>query len=331
MTQEQEKFITEKIKEGWTYKRISQELNIDSRKVSNWCTKNNLKSIAAKRKNNLSALDKWPKERRELFVSMYTDIEYGCYKYTYKDLLKEFTEFKDRGSIQNTALKLGLKREEKYTLHYNALNYQQRKYIVENNSNKNVYEISTELQLSERTVVDFLKSQNIEPNRAHPRYKKDIMLKNPKFKKDYEDLTLSCSYVSSKWSLDPKTVIDWRKQDYGDYMHRVSAAMKRTRPEVEFEDMLVELEVPYFYQWKIDKWTIDYYLGHKICIEIDGVFWHGLENVVEKDARKIKDLNNKGYTVINFTEDEIYNEKEKVIATIKKILPFKVKGDEGFE
>ena len=56
-----------------------------------------------------------------------------------------------------------------------------------------------------------------------------------------------------------------------------------------------------------------------------------LENVVEKDARKIKDLNNKGYTVINFTEDEIYNEKEKVITTIKKILPFKVKGDEGFE
>ena len=85
MTQEQEKFITEKIKENWTYKRISEELNIDRRKISNWCAKNNLKSTAAKRKNNLSVLDKWSKERRELFVSMYTDIDYGCYKYTYSD------------------------------------------------------------------------------------------------------------------------------------------------------------------------------------------------------------------------------------------------------
>ena len=331
MTQEQEKFITEKIKENWTYKRISEELNIDRRKISNWCAKNNLKSTAAKRKNNLSVLDKWSKERRELFVAMYTDINYGCYKYTYSDLLKEFTEFKDRNSIQNTALRLGLKREEKYTLHYNALNYEQRKYIIDNNDNKNVYEISIDLQIKERTVIDFLKSQGIEPNRVNPRYKKDILLKNPNFKKDYEDLTLSCSYVSSKWNLNSKTIVEWRKQDYGDYMHRINGTLKRTRPEVEFEDILIALEVPYFYQWKIDKWTIDYYLGHKICIEIDGIFWHSIDRVKEKDTRKIKDLNDKGYTVINFTEDEIYNEKEKVITTIKEILPFKVKDDEDFE
>ena len=43
------------------------------------------------------------------------------------------------------------------------------------------------------------------------------------------------------------------------------------------------------------------------------------------DKRKINDLKSKGYTIINFTENEIYNEKEKVKSIIKNLMPFKIK------
>lgn len=322
-TKEQEDFITEKIKEQWSYAKIANTIGLDRRKVSAWCKQNNLESYNAKTKKSI--YDTWAEDKKELFVEMFTKKEYGCYVYTYKDILKIFTDIKDRGTIQNIALKLGYIREEAYKLHSKDLTYEQRKFIIDNNDNMTVQEMARKLNFNDRTVDDFLKSQGITPNRENPKFKKDLMLQIPEFKQDYEDLTLSISYVSNKWNLNEKTVATWRKQDFGDYMYKICATIKRTRPEKEFEDILFDLEIPYFYQWRIDPWKIDYYLGNKICIEIDGSFWHELDNVIEKDKRKIEDLESKGYTVIRFSEEEIYNEKEKVIQKLKEITPFKIK------
>lgn len=316
MTKQQQEFIISKINEGWSYTKIANQLKIDRRKVSNWCINNNHISIKSKNKKSIS--DNWTDERKALFVKMYTDIEYDVYVYTYDDILTEFTEITNRGTAQNIANKLGFFREEKYMIKNKSLTYMQRKEIIIKNNTLNISEMAKNMNLNERTIVNFLKSQNIKPNRANPKYKKEIMLSNDNFKNDYENLLLSPTYINKKWDIDNKTISIWRKQDFGDYTHRVNGALIRTRPEQEFEDILFELEIPYFYQWQIDNWRIDYYLGNKLCIEINGAYWHNKEEIAKKDKRKIKDLRNKKYTIINFTEYEIYNEKEKVIQIIKK-------------
>lgn len=316
MTEEQQKFIIDKINNGWSYTKISKQLGIDRRKISNWCINNNC--ISSKAKNKKSISDNWTDERIEQFKKMYTEIKYDVYVYTYNDILTEFKEISDRSTVQYIANRYGLVRDEKYMEKGKSLTYTQREKIIEDNKILNITEISKKIKVNERTISNFLKSQGIKPNRANPKYKKEIMLNNEDFKKDYENLLLSPTYISSKWDIDHKTIQIWRKQDYGDYTHRVNGALARTRPEQEFEDILFNLEIPYFYQWQIDNWTIDYYLGNKICVEINGVYWHSIDKTLEKDERKLSDLKDKGYTVINFTEYEIYNEKNKVIQIIKE-------------
>lgn len=320
-TLEQEKFIIEKINLGWSYTKIGKTLSLDRRKIANWCYSKGYFSQEKIKKNHKSKTENWDKNRKSKFIDMYNKVELGIYVYDYKDILKEFPELVSRDSIQSTAEKLGLSKRKEKVKYAKALTIDQRKFIVENNNKKNVYEIALDLKINERTIVNFLKSQNIEPNRANPRYKKNIMLKNKDFCKDYNDLTLTTSYICSKWSLNEKTIYSWRKQDFGNYSHKVNPVMKRTKPEAQFEDILFELKIPYFYQWEINKWTIDFYLGHKICVEIDGSFWHDNTVVKQKDERKIKDLIDKGYTIINFTEEEVYNDKESIK---KKISEFAV-------
>lgn len=60
-------------------------------------------------------------------------------------------------------------------------------------------------------------------------------------------------------------------------------------------------------------------LKHKLIIEIDGKYHQEAEQVI-KDAQRTQYLEQKGYSVIRFTNEEIFNHMEDVIKKIKETI-----------
>jgi G:T-mismatch repair DNA endonuclease (very short patch repair protein) len=52
-------------------------------------------------------------------------------------------------------------------------------------------------------------------------------------------------------------------------------------------------------EYRIGPWSIDMALpDHRIAVELDGVYWHGLPEMVDRDRRKDADLAARGWTVV---------------------------------
>ena len=266
----------------------------------------------------------WNNENiKSKFIEMYQKIDLGIYVYTYKDIMKEFN-IKDRSTIRNVVKRYGLeKRDIKLYNRKDGLSYKDRLFIVENHNNLTEKELSQKTGKSEKCIIEFLKSQKLYIKRGNPRSKKEIMMQKEDFIRDYSNLFLSSTYIAKKYKINYKTINMWRLEDFGNYKNKIDALIKRTEPESLFEDILYELGIPYFYQWKINKWNIDFYLGHKICIEINGDYWHNnTQYVIEKDKRKKDYLKDNGYILIEFTEYEIKNNKQYIINTILQKYSF---------
>ena len=86
-------------------------------------------------------------------------------------------------------------------------------------------------------------------------------------------------------------------------------------PELEVEKILEELDLAYIYEKKILNWKVDYYLGQKTIIEVQGEYWHNLSKTKEKDERKFKELRDNGYVIIEIWENEL-SDKDKIKAKI---------------
>lgn len=58
----------------------------------------------------------------------------------------------------------------------------------------------------------------------------------------------------------------------------------------------------------------------KICVEIDGDYWHSLPKRIIQDKRKDTFLTNKGYKVVRIKEREIYDDVNACVNKIKSEL-----------
>jgi len=70
------------------------------------------------------------------------------------------------------------------------------------------------------------------------------------------------------------------------------------------------------YYFEIDELNI----SKKICIEIDGDYWHSLPKRIQQDKRKDTFLTNKGYNVIRIKEKDIYADLGKCVNKIAVAL-----------
>lgn len=93
-----------------------------------------------------------------------------------------------------------------------------------------------------------------------------------------------------------------------DTLHRVSTSEKIVM------NILDELDVAYIKEKVIGKYHIDFYLGFKLCIEVQGHYWHSKPERKAIDDRKKKYLNELGYKVI-YVWDNKLEEAEEIIKT----------------
>jgi very-short-patch-repair endonuclease len=74
-------------------------------------------------------------------------------------------------------------------------------------------------------------------------------------------------------------------------------------------------DLVYHKQKRISKWSIDFYLGCKFCIDVHGTWAHSKTLVIDRDQKKKLYLENEGFHYLVIQEEElsnIQNVKQKI-------------------
>ena len=71
--------------------------------------------------------------------------------------------------------------------------------------------------------------------------------------------------------------------------------------------------VPHAPQVRIGQWTVDFLVGDRIVVEVDGDYWHSKPEVAEKDKRKDSWLTENGYVPCHIRESELGDDPLDVI------------------
>ena len=94
-----------------------------------------------------------------------------------------------------------------------------------------------------------------------------------------------------------------------------------TKIERSIAHELKKRKIKFCQEYAMTGWTIDFaFPDQKLAVEADGVYWHSLKNVIEKDKRKDKDLKRRGWTILHFREDEIKKNVGRCVDVIEKHL-----------
>ena len=110
--------------------------------------------------------------------------------------------------------------------------------------------------------------------------------------------------------------------------------LKKTFPEILFEEFLKNLNIEFEYNKTIDYYRCDFVLSKNVIIEIQGDYWHANPRIynennytevqiknIRRDKAKKTFLKNKGYKIFYFWE---YDIKKKPNLCIKKLEKIKL-------
>jgi len=130
-----------------------------------------------------------------------------------------------------------------------------------------------------------------------------------------KDILLGCSNLSDAVERLPNRTIESIKH----MIRRFGITFSNKRlsyPHQIVCKQLNKLGLIYTIENKISKYYIDCYLPSlKLCIEVNGTYWHSKQDRKEKDMIKYKYLKDNGYTLLIITEEDTKNIK----TVIKKI------------
>lgn len=102
---------------------------------------------------------------------------------------------------------------------------------------------------------------------------------------------------------------------------RIAEKFKRkgyhnTKPELKMVEILNKLNIQFIHPfpvWDIEHcFPADFFIPKSNTIlEVDGIYWHNLEHMKEKDKIRTDEMKRAGYNVLRFWENEISEEKVK--------------------
>ena len=126
--------------------------------------------------------------------------------------------------------------------------------------------------------------------------------------------------VAERFNYSTTWVKKKRQEIFGRFVVQKDYKSTFSLPEKKVADILDELDIVYYAHHDISKWNVDFYLGNRTIIEVQGSFWHSLDYRVEKDEEKREDLESKGYTILYINEEEVDN-TELIIEKIRAVWP----------
>lgn len=99
--------------------------------------------------------------------------------------------------------------------------------------------------------------------------------------------------------------------------HCYRAYQGETKPEKKVREILEQLGIKFKQEFPVGRYSIDFMLiDHNIALEVDGVYWHPDP---EKDKRRAKQIESKGYKVLHISDLDIMS-SESPASLIRSML-----------
>jgi len=145
---------------------------------------------------------------------------------------------------------------------------------------------------------------------------------NPRWK---PKVKLNCDYCGKEFKTYPSRI---GRKKYCCKKHRLLGHLKRlaSNPRTDIEKAMAEALTKAGIEHEeqvtmCDKFLVDFLLpAHKLVVQCDGVYWHDRPEVIGRDKGQDRYLTKCGYTVLRFTDKQIYNNISKCIEKIKRTI-----------
>lgn len=316
-TQQQLNKIEYLAKQGKAMTQIAEELCFDRSVIKRILKEYDIK-LKPSSINKKGKAFEWTSHKLRELKLMYKSEDFG-----FDDIVEYFQVSKNTISKKAKELKL-VKVKKRF------FNKEEEKWLKEHSEEYTLKELSEILNKNDWVIGKFLTSIGITKRRG----KSFIMPNTEEFKNDIKNPAYSHSYLGRKYNVSECTIKNWRKKLFGNFKTMVNTYLCKTTLELDFENILNELDLVFEYNKKINDWTIDYYLGLKVCVELNGEYWHGdldkknqhkkINKTIEKDKVKKDFLINNGYTILYFNEKDLKN-VENIKKKMIEIMGFPMK------
>jgi very-short-patch-repair endonuclease len=174
-------------------------------------------------------------------------------------------------------------------------------YITKNYTKK-FTEIASEINMDYRRVGEIINLLGIKRDRHWKVY----LPKNKEVEEKLRNPFLSHVEIAQEYGVSDSCVA-MRRKNLGINVRRKNFD---TLIEKEVAKILDDLDLVYGQQKRIDKWSIDFYLGRKHCIDVHGNWSHNLDKAKDRDIRKTKFLKENNFSYLVIYEDELSNLKK---------------------
>lgn len=143
----------------------------------------------------------------------------------------------------------------------------------------------------------------------------------------YETEGLSAAAIATRLGASSQSVLR-ALREYGFKIKRLHYSMpKETSIETLLYQEMEKRNVPFARQQVVDgRYLVDaLIMGAKIVIECDGDYWHALPGRPEKDERRQKYLQSRGYIVLRFSEAVLKTDIEACVQKVVEALFERIK------
>jgi very-short-patch-repair endonuclease len=182
-------------------------------------------------------------------------------------------------------------------------------YIVKN-SDRKMKEVGDEIGIDFRRVGEIINLLGIE----RVRHKKVYLPQTEAVEKELRNPYLTHVEIAAKYGVTDTCVAKRRKE----LDVKVRKRNFDTLIEQQVEKLLIDMDLAYLKQKRIDRWSIDFYLGKKHCIDVHGEWSHSIKKVKERDRRKEIFMSENDYKYLTIHEKEL----ENINGVIEKIKEF---------
>jgi very-short-patch-repair endonuclease/transposase-like protein len=166
-----------------------------------------------------------------------------------------------------------------------------------------------------------IKIQELELDRSnHNNFYKKIDPEDEEWWNDIDNPRLTAPEIvekyKNKYDIGESSIHKYRKRRQ--IKLQIDSINKESKAEKQVRKIIEKLDLAYIQEKQIGPYHIDFYLGLKLCIEVQGDYWHSKNDRKESDKRKRKYLYKRNYKILYIWESEINEGKEKILQFVKE-------------
>lgn len=187
------------------------------------------------------------------------------------------------------------------------------------NYNKTYSEMSEHLGICEETIRTKINDLGLIRTSRYRPYK--LNMSDEEFLADLDNPRLTAPDIvdkyKDKYGIGESRIHQLRKEK--GIKLQINTLAREGSGERAIREILDKLDVAYIKEKSIGKYHIDFYLGHKACIEVQGSYWHTRKERKLRDIKKRKYLRELGYKVLVIWDTKLDTAEDYILEFAKEL------------